>query len=153
MFTSERISGVARFSFCVSEDFDVRMTSAWTKEVQPAYAVEGLAFVQFAISARKLRARHLQPNLFADPAWDLLLDLYLAHLEQRRVSVSALFSSGGVPQSTNFRWLAKLEAEGLVERTEDPLDGRRAWVSLTEQAATAMRVYVAESEALSSGHW
>jgi DNA-binding MarR family transcriptional regulator len=121
-----------------------------SSEVQHSEAPEGHNSVRFAIGARRLRARYLPANLFADPAWDLLLNLYLAQLEQRRVAVSALFASGGVPQSTNFRWLSKLESEGLVQRTEDPLDARRAWVSLTESAANAMRAYFGEFETLAS---
>lgn len=128
------------------------MRMAYTSlEMQPSHDLKECNAVRVAIDARRLRARHLQGNLFADPAWDLLLNLYLALLEQRRVAVSALFASGGVPQSTNFRWLAKLEYEGLVQRTEDPLDARRAWVTLTKPAAVAMRAYFEDFEVLASG--
>ncbi len=97
--------------------------------------------VKLAITARRERCSYFPADLFADPAWDILLELYLADLEQRRVSVSALCLAGGVPQSTNFRWIAKLESVGLLERHVDPLDGRRSWVELSEMGLSRMHSY------------
>lgn len=107
--------------------------------------------VKSVIAARKLRAKHLAGGLFADPAWDLLLEIFEAHLEQRRISASALFNAGGLPQSTNFRWLAKLEADGLIERSVDPLDARRTWVSLSNSAKAGMTAYFSELKGSAAG--
>lgn len=107
--------------------------------------------VNSVLRARKLRTKHFDGGLFADPAWDLLLEIFQAHLEQRRVSTSALFRAGGLPQSTNFRWLAKLEADGLIERSVDPLDARRTWVNLSNSAQARMLAYFSESEASAEG--
>ena len=97
------------------------------------------------IEARRLRGEIFGAELFADPAWDLLLELYLAHLEQRRLSVSALFKAGGQPATTNLRWLAKLERDGLAERVNDKLDARRIWVSLSPKGVDAMKRYFDEA--------
>ena len=101
--------------------------------------------VRAVIEARALRGQYFEPAFFADPAWDLLLELFLAHLEQRRLSVSALFKAGGIPATTNLRWLAKLEQDALVERENDTLDARRTWVSLSPKGREAMKRYFNEA--------
>ncbi len=101
--------------------------------------------VRAAMAARELRGHYFDPDFFADPAWDLLLELYLAHLEQRRLSVSALFKAGGQPATTNLRWLAKLEQDALAERVNDKLDARRIWVSLSPKGVDAMKRYFDEA--------
>jgi DNA-binding MarR family transcriptional regulator len=81
------------------------------------------------------------PELFADPAWDMLLELYALHLEQKRVSVSSLCIAAYVPPTTALRWVAKLEEEGLATRMEDPRDGRRTWIELSAVGIERMERY------------
>ena len=45
--------------------------------------------VRSVIRARRLRGRFFAEDLFADPAWDMLLDLLQAELAQLRVPVSS----------------------------------------------------------------
>lgn len=78
-------------------------------------------------------------DLFSDPAWDLLLELYVARLGRKRLSSSAIGLDAGIAQSTALRWLTYLVSLGLVERTQDPADKRRQWVALSERAAEGMR--------------
>jgi len=89
-------------------------------------------------AARRRRLALFDGDLFSDPAWDILLELYALHLEQRRASVSAVYTASTVPASTALRWLAKLEQDGLVVRTEDPLDQRRNWIDLTTDGRERM---------------
>lgn len=98
-------------------------------------------FVRSILKARRERADHFNGHLFADPAWDILLELFALELEQRRVSVSKLCLSAGVPSTTALRWIEKLHEEGLIARGEDPFDGRRIWVTLSPAGAKAMRAY------------
>lgn len=91
--------------------------------------------------ARARRKEFFTASLFADPAWDMLLDLYQAELAQVRISVSSLCAAAGVPSTTALRWLKTLELEGLIERRDDPLDGRRTFVSLTGDASARMQRY------------
>ena len=97
--------------------------------------------VRSILKARRERADHFNGHLFADPAWDILLELFALELEQRRVSVSKLCLSAAVPCTTALRWVEKLHEEGLISRGEDPFDGRRIWVSLSPAGAKAMRGY------------
>lgn len=77
-------------------------------------------------------------RLFADPAWDMLLELYASDLEQRRVTVGTLCGTSRVPHTTALRWIGTLVRQGLIKRTADPFDGRRIYVSLSADASTKM---------------
>lgn len=100
--------------------------------------------VRQTIKARRTREQVLGQDLFADPAWDILLQLYACTLEQRRLSVTDVSLAAAVPISTALRWLAKLINDGLIIRRGDHLDGRRSWVELTPKGRLAMDRIVAE---------
>jgi DNA-binding MarR family transcriptional regulator len=100
--------------------------------------------VRGAIRARRLRARFFTEELFADPAWDMLLDLLQAELAQHRVPVSSLCIAAAVPATTALRWIKSMTDAGLFLRRADPHDGRRVFVELSPQASGAMRAYFAE---------
>lgn len=95
------------------------------------------------IRQRQLRARFFDGELFADPAWDILLDLTAARVEHTRVSVTSLCIASGVPPTTALRWIAQMRETGLVERVEDESDKRRAFISLTDKAADGMARFFA----------
>lgn len=100
--------------------------------------------VRRIIRQRQLRARFFDGELFADPAWDMLLDLTAARAEHTRVSVTSLCIASGVPPTTALRWIGQLTEIGLFERIEDDTDRRRAFIALTEKGADAMARYFAE---------
>jgi DNA-binding MarR family transcriptional regulator len=102
------------------------------------YPDERAAAVRQIIAARRTREQILGASLFADPAWDMLLELYACTLEQRRLTVTDISSAAVVPVSTALRWLAKLLNDGLAARRGDPLDARRSWVELTQHGRSAM---------------
>lgn len=90
-------------------------------------------------AARRRRAALFEADLFSDPAWDILLELYALHLEQQRASVSSLYAASCVPATTALRWIAKLENDGLVIRTGDSVDARRSWIKLSADGVERMR--------------
>lgn len=94
--------------------------------------------VERILSVRRKRSEFFDSTLFADPAWDILLELYAAELGQRRVSVGCLSLGAAVPATTALRWIKLLENRGMVRRNDDPLDGRRVFVTLTSDAKDAM---------------
>lgn len=100
--------------------------------------------VRRIIRQRQLRARFFDRDLFADPAWDILLDLTAARAEHARVSVTSLCIASGVPPTTALRWISQMVETGLLERIEDEVDRRRAFIALTDKAADAMARYFAE---------
>ena len=120
--------------------------SAFTSEFQGSPASRSQITeidLQKIIDDRRLRAKFFDEYLFADPAWDILLDLYRAHLAQQRISVTSVCFGAGVPVSTALRWLNALEERGLACRSQDPLDGRRFFVELTHSGVSAMADYFA----------
>ncbi len=100
--------------------------------------------VRSVIRARRLRSRYFAEHLFADPAWDMLLDLLQAEIAQLRVPVSSLCIAAAVPATTALRWLKTMVQEGLFIRRADPHDGRRVFVELAPETSAALRRYFAE---------
>lgn len=97
--------------------------------------------VRNAIRARRMRAQFFDATLFADPAWDMLLDLFAARLEYVGVSVSSLCIASAVPSTTALRWIGTMTEAGLLERQDDPLDRRRAFMALSPKAFDGMCNY------------
>lgn len=104
--------------------------------------------VRALLRARRLRDHIFVGDLFADPAWDILLDLIAARLEQTRVSVSSLCIAAAVPPTTALRWIRHLTERGLLQREADPVDGRRIFVGLSSRGTDAMMRWLRDSRAL-----
>jgi DNA-binding MarR family transcriptional regulator len=100
--------------------------------------------VRSVIRARRLRSRYFSEELFADPAWDMLLDLLQAEIAHLRVPVSSLCIAAAVPATTALRWLKTMVSNGLFVRRADPHDGRRVFVELAPETSVALRRYFAE---------
>ncbi|GAA0275021.1 hypothetical protein GCM10009127_14500 [Alteraurantiacibacter aestuarii] len=100
--------------------------------------------VRRIIHQRQLRARFFDGDLFADPAWDMLLDLTAARVEHNRVSVTSLCIASGVPPTTALRWISQMTDSGLLERVEDDTDRRRAFIALSDKATDGMARYFDE---------
>ena len=106
--------------------------------------------VRQAIRVRRIRARFFDEELFADPAWDMLLDLLQAEIAQHRVPVSSLCIAAAVPATTALRWIKTMTDVGLFKRRADPHDGGRIFVELSTGASEAMRRYFGEVGKLSA---
>lgn len=101
------------------------------------------ATLRSIIGARALRNRFFPSQIFADPAWDILLDLTRAKLEGQQVSVSSVCIAASVPMSTALRWVKQMTDANLLRRWTDPNDRRRDLIALTEATAERMREYLA----------
>ncbi len=108
------------------------------------------ARVRAIIRARRLRDQFFGPNMFADPAWDMLLDLMAARLDGQHVAVSSLCIAAAVPATTALRWIKVLTDQGLFVRVADPQDGRRIHIELSDQAAAALDAYLRTAQRISS---
>jgi DNA-binding MarR family transcriptional regulator len=101
--------------------------------------------VRAIIRARRLRSRYFPEELFADPAWDMLLDLLQAEIAHLRVPVSSLCIAAAVPATTALRWLKAMTSEGIFIRRADPHDGRRVFVELAPHTSQILRRYFADA--------
>lgn len=98
------------------------------------------------IAERRKRISYFSSELFADPAWDILLVLALAESRFQRLSVSQVCERLDVPATTALRWINTLTASGLIIRREDVNDKRRKYIELSPQAYSNMVDYCASSE-------
>ncbi|MCW1382513.1 winged helix DNA-binding protein [Novosphingobium sp. KCTC 2891] len=130
---------------------DTRMEEPGDRLVRAARpALPDPRLVRRVIRQRQLRGRFFGGDLFADPAWDMLLDLTAARAEHVRVSVTSLCIASGVPPTTALRWIGQMTDAGLLQRVDDETDRRRAFITLSDKAADAMARYFAELAATAS---
>jgi FixJ family two-component response regulator/DNA-binding MarR family transcriptional regulator len=99
-------------------------------------------FVRNMMASRRRRFEFLDPDLFSDPAWDILLELTLAKLEGVSIPTSSACAATSAPYSTAFRHIGQLVESGLVRKWKDPKDSRLAMLELEDDAYEAMIKYV-----------
>ena len=106
---------------------------------------EKLAVIASSIyQARRRRLQYFDEALFAEPSWDMLLDLFVNKALGRRVGTTSLCLAADVPQSTGIRYIRVLEEQGLVRRVPAHDDRRLILVELTPLGFKQMRRYVVD---------
>jgi hypothetical protein len=137
---SEEVGRIARALAALSEE----PLPAIVAPLGVASAPPTATMIRTLIRARRLRDRFFEAGLFADPAWDMLLDLMAARLEGVQVAVSSLCIAAAVPTTTALRWIKVLTEAELLVRVSDPSDGRRSFIALADSVADALSAYFAE---------
>jgi hypothetical protein len=94
-----------------------------------------------AYNARRARQRIFGDRLFADPSWDIMLDLFIARLEGNQVSVSSACIGAAAPTSTALRHISHLEQVGLLSRRRHPSDARSTYIELTDEGTAKMTAF------------
>ncbi len=138
---SEEVSRIAGTLAQLSTEPSLSRDEPSVPRKVPHVSVETVSSV---IRSRKLRTRYFSEDLFADPAWDIMLDLLRAEASHTRVSVSSLCLAAGVPATTALRWLKSMEKQALVIRRNDPHDGRRVFIELAPETSVAIVRLAAE---------
>jgi DNA-binding MarR family transcriptional regulator len=100
-------------------------------------------FVRQMLKERRERDNVFGADLFGEPAWDMLLDLFVAAEERKMVSVSSLCIAASVPSTTALRWIGNLTARGIIHRTADPTDRRRIFLELAPHTRCQLQSLVA----------
>ncbi len=87
-------------------------------------------------------------DLFADPIWDMMLDLYVASQRGIRTTVTNACIAADVPQTTGLRYIEKLTARGFVVRYSHLKDKRMLGIELTPAGMQAMEDILLEMDRL-----
>jgi DNA-binding MarR family transcriptional regulator len=91
------------------------------------------------LSGRRGREAALGRELFSDPAWDILLELYAARLGERRMTLRELARSINIPESTTARWISVLSDRGLVITSNERRETVEASIELSAQGLAVMK--------------
>jgi len=135
----ELMAIAARLRNAATSDAALPTNEAADRPRPPRSAHSYLVLARKTYALRRKRAAIFgNPDLFGEPAWDILLDLFIAQGEGKSVSVSSACIGSASPATTGLRWLGVLADEGLVVRENDPEDHRRVLVRLTRTGSAAM---------------
>ena len=93
-------------------------------------------------AARDLRQESFDRNIFGEPAWEMLLALYVIDGEQRRLSTRQVAKLASLSLTTTLRWLDYLEEQDLVSRRPNPFDQRVVYTELSDKGRAAMDTYL-----------
>ena len=93
---------------------------------------------------RQRRKHFLDDAFLGEPAWNMLLDLFVNCALQRRVAVSSVCYAAEAPITTALRYIDLMAERGLVERFPDQTDRRRTWIQMTPETYEAMAGYLAD---------
>lgn len=104
-----------------------------------------LAKVDEIYALRRRRRNFLPAELFGEPGWDILLDLFAAKLQNRNISVSSSCIAADVPPTTALRWIKMMEQIGIIDRSINSSDMRVSWVKLSDSAEKMMNDYFVSS--------
>ncbi len=94
-----------------------------------------------------LPCRRRRSGLFAgvhfhDPAWDMMLELYVGAADGRQFRVSKLLNKANGSQATALRYFESLEDKGFVCRIDDPDDGRSNLALMQPRLKDAMNEWL-----------
>jgi hypothetical protein len=147
---SEEVGRIASVLAALSEDdaAAAAVAAATAPEAEGEKIEAG--FIRSIIRARRLRDHFYRSEMFADPAWDMILDLMAARVEKQRVAVSSLCIAAAVPPTTALRWIKTLCDQGVFVRIADPEDGRRVFIELSDDAARATEAYLKSAQRIAT---
>lgn len=98
------------------------------------------------LAKRRLRSHFFQGEMFGEPAFDLMLDLFVQELSNRQTYTTSAAVASGAPLTTALRQIGMLVERGLVNRDADPVDRRRVLLRLTSEGSKQMWDYLVAAE-------
>ena len=136
--TSEAVLGRAP---AASQSFTLRSDASSSDDA----ATRALANARSTMRRRILRQQLIgSSELFGEPAWDMLIDLFIHESERRPLSLSSLCIQASIPWSSALRLIQKLCDAGIMRREPDPADGRRSFMRLEQPIIHRLNAYFAE---------
>jgi DNA-binding MarR family transcriptional regulator len=98
---------------------------------------------QQELERRRRRNKVLPEEMFGEPAWEILLQLYVEQ-QGTRLNIARLTSYLNLSASTVLRWLNYLHDKQLLRREIHPNDQRSVFVELTTGAVEVIDSYFSE---------
>lgn len=89
---------------------------------------------------RRRRDEYFPPALFGEPAWDLLLALFIAHDDGRHVSLAEAYEAAKIDPRDGPPLIERLVATGLVTHSHNRWDA----ILLTERGMDRLADYLAD---------
>src|SRR3546814_9919382 len=101
---------------------------------------------QAVYRSRRARPRYMAAagDLFADPIWDMMLDLYIASQRGQLTTVTNACVAADVPQTPGLRYIETLTAPGLAVRYSHLKDKRKLGPELTPEGKAAVAALLRE---------
>jgi DNA-binding MarR family transcriptional regulator len=104
---------------------------------------KALRAAERAYQERRSRSSYVgSAELFGEPAWDVLLDLFIQQAKNETLSVKTACIDIDAPTSTAVRWLRVLEQHGLIAFDSDPAAEDQSLIHLTPTGYEGMRRYL-----------
>jgi len=128
-----------------------RQTRKLIDDAERAVAMHHADLSQFArqiLAGRKQREHFFDPALFSNPAWDLVLHLYVATAEDGGMSVSDYCASSSTHKGVVLRWLDYFQQEEMVVEAIDPERTDQVLIRLSDTTHMAVSAYLASLIAL-----
>lgn len=113
-------------------------------ESEPEYSEEILFYrwLKSEYKNRSIRTEFFRSDYTnGEPSWNILLDLCVADIEGKRISVTSSCIASGAPMATALRWISLMENDGLVVKSPDQHDKRRTFISITRKAHNLLKSY------------
>jgi len=96
---------------------------------------------RMVLKARAKRTDFLPSDVFGEPGWNMLLELFTAREQEQRIAMTSLCIASLAPTTTALRWIDKLVASDLVVLKPSTSDGRVIYVELSRDGFLSMQRY------------
>lgn len=103
-----------------------------------------VAWAREILVDRRRRYQAFGKAMFGEPAWEILLLLYVLQ-SGSRTTVSRLADLSGATKSTALRWIDYLESQRWIQREPHPTDKRAVFIDLTRRGREALEVYLSDT--------
>lgn len=101
-----------------------------------------MLIAKWIYSSRQDRPGVNDTRLFGEPAWDIVLDIYIHQAKGRSTSITAACIGSHAPATTALRYIDLLCELDWVEKIPDDNDRRRSLLALTASAKAQMDGYL-----------
>jgi hypothetical protein len=127
-----------------TSSFDYRAAAPDTAPAdQGEERAQARAWAERLYAERRRRDALFPDGLFGEPAWDLLLAMYLAREKGQVMILCKAYKAANVSDTTGRRLLDRMEEEGLVTRRRAPRSRKMRIVELTDLAVERLIDYLA----------